>query len=386
MSCHARVELASMIVRTARVAQLEGLFDVAPAARSVTVVDVALPLDEREWRIGLIVGPSGSGKSTTLAEAFGRPSELRWSDDRAVVDDFPAGMPIRDITSLLSSVGFSSPPAWLRPYRHLSTGEQFRVSVARRLAEAKDVIAIDEFTSVVDRPVAQIGSAAVAAAIRRTSLRLVVATCHYDVETWLDPDWVYEPHLSRFQWRELQGRPAIAVTIRRTRRDLWPMFRRHHYLSGDLNHTSRCFMATVRGEPAAFAAVLPLIGYKNCWREHRMVCLPDFQGVGLGSAVSRTVAGLVVAATGGRYRSSSSHPAFVASRSRSSAWRLVSAPKFQSTHSGSQRSDGGSRRISGKTITHPQLRFVATHEYVGPLGNQEVASEMWRERLVTENR
>src|SRR5262249_57232560 len=53
--------------------------------------------------------------------------------------------------------------------------------------------------------------------------------------------------------------------------------------------------------PAAFTAVLhapdPLGGY---WREHRTVCLPDFQGVGIGNALSEFVASLFVA-TGKRY-------------------------------------------------------------------------------------
>src|SRR5439155_19760773 len=48
----------------------------------------------------------------------------------------------------------------------------------------------DEFTSVVDRTVAQIGSAAVAKTIRRSGKQLVAASCHYDVIEWLQPDWI----------------------------------------------------------------------------------------------------------------------------------------------------------------------------------------------------
>lgn len=36
------------------------------------------------------------------------------------MDGFPEDMPVKDIVRLLSSVGFSSPPSWLRPFHVLS--------------------------------------------------------------------------------------------------------------------------------------------------------------------------------------------------------------------------------------------------------------------------
>ena len=270
-----RILVGVPIVRTARSAQLEGLFDVPPTERSEQVWDATLPIEDRDWSIGLIVGPSGSGKSTLAREMFGQylPAPAEWSSDKSVVDGFPPEMGIKEITALLSSVGFSSPPAWLRPFHVLSTGEQFRVGVARALAETREMTVIDEFTSVVDRTVAQIGSAAVAKTVRRSGKRLIAVTCHYDVEDWLQPDWVYQPHINRFQWRELQHRPVIDLRIERCPVEAWAMFRQHHYLSADLNRVARCFVALWRGTPVAFASVLPAMGFHNRWREHRTVCL-----------------------------------------------------------------------------------------------------------------
>src|SRR5438477_11142801 len=185
------------IIRTPRVRQLEGMFDVPPAERSEMRWEAALPLEEADWQIGLIVGPSGCGKSTLARELF--PEALidgfDWPDDQSIVDAFPAAMGIKEVVGLLSSVGFSSPPSWLRPFRALSNGEQFRVTIARALAEKPDLAVIDEFTSVVDRPVARIGSAALARTIRRPgpdekARRLVAVSCHYDIVDWLSPDWV----------------------------------------------------------------------------------------------------------------------------------------------------------------------------------------------------
>lgn len=171
------------IVRTPRVKQLEGMFDVPPSKRSEQRWQVNLPLEDRPWAVGLIVGPSGCGKSTIAREAFGPAlvAGFDWPVDKAIVDAFPAKMGIKDVTGLLSSVGFSSPPSWLRPFRCLSNGEQFRVTIARALAEQPELAVIDEFTSVVDRTVAKIASTAIAKAVRRSKRRLIAVSCHYDI-------------------------------------------------------------------------------------------------------------------------------------------------------------------------------------------------------------
>jgi hypothetical protein len=126
----------------------------------------------------------------------------------------------------------------------LSNGEKFRVDLARRLLEGGELVACDEFTSVVDRQVAKIGAHAVQKFIRRADRRFVAATCHHDVngtapsrlfpqclpvagailEEWLQPDWVLEPATMQFRWRSLQRRPALNCTIRRAL-DNWPLRR-----------------------------------------------------------------------------------------------------------------------------------------------------------------
>jgi ABC-type lipoprotein export system ATPase subunit len=313
------------VERSARVKQLEGMFDLAPTKQSEVSWQVSLPLEEKPWRIGLIHGPSGCGKSTIARELFHQNlvSGYEWSPTAAVVDGFPENMSIKQITGLLSSVGFSSPPAWLRPFQCLSNGEQFRTTVARALADPRHLVVIDEFTSVVDRTVARIGSAAVAKTVRALPTKQFVAVaCHDDIVEWLQPDWTYEPHTGEFRWRSLQRRPAIEVEIYRCSAAAWRMFAHHHYLSADLSHAAECWLATVERRPAVFAAVINHRGQnEDCRREHRIVCLPDFQGVGLGSAVSEAIAAIYTG-LGFTYYSRSGHPAMIHHRTRSRSWRL----------------------------------------------------------------
>jgi ABC-type ATPase with predicted acetyltransferase domain len=189
------IEVKSKIERTPRVMQMEGMFDVPRAAASELRWTADLPIEDRPWNVGLILGPSGCGKSTLARRLF--PEQLartfQWSGEKSLLDGFPAAMGVKDIIEVLSSVGFSSPPAWLRPFHVLSNGEQFRVGLARLLAESPELAVVDEFSSVVDRTVAQIGSAALAKTVRRRGQRFVAVTCHEDVEEWLQPDWIFRP-------------------------------------------------------------------------------------------------------------------------------------------------------------------------------------------------
>ena len=154
---HAVVE--SPILDSFRVRQVAGMFDLPADAGTRSEFLVRIPSMDEPWSIGAIVGPSGSGKTTIAKQAFGERLVDRWDwpGDRCILDGFPQRMGIREITQLLGSVGFSSPPAWLRPFHLLSNGEQFRVNLARTLAEMPELAVVDEFTSVVDRTVARIG-------------------------------------------------------------------------------------------------------------------------------------------------------------------------------------------------------------------------------------
>ena len=62
---------SSEIQRTARVAQLEGLFDIAPNPKSSVSYDIEVPIETFDWNVGVIVGPSGCGKTSIARQLFG---------------------------------------------------------------------------------------------------------------------------------------------------------------------------------------------------------------------------------------------------------------------------------------------------------------------------
>lgn len=151
-----------------------------------------------DWKVGLIVGGSGTGKTTIAKECFVEAYFAGYEyTDKPVIDEMPKAS-IKDIEKTFTSVGFSSPSSWLKPYGVLSNGEKMRVDLARCLLDNKELIVFDEFTSVVNRECAKTTSLAISKAIRRSDKKFIAVSCHDDVIDWLAPDWIYDTDQKRF--------------------------------------------------------------------------------------------------------------------------------------------------------------------------------------------
>lgn len=158
-----------------------------------------IDIEGQEWKVGLIVGGSGTGKSTIAKEVFGNSYFCNFQyDSKAVIDNMPSEKKITEIEKAFTSVGFSSPPQWLRPYAVLSNGEKMRVDLARCLLSDQQLICFDEFTSVVDRDVAKTASYAISKGIKKLEKQFVAVSCHKDIIEWLEPDWIYDTDEKRF--------------------------------------------------------------------------------------------------------------------------------------------------------------------------------------------
>ncbi len=367
-------QLETPVHPSLRVAHVQSLFDLPVQARRSVAWQLNLPLTERAWSIGLILGPSGSGKSMVARQLFPPGTEHCWLDpvsawpeQQAVVDGFPVEMSLPQIVHWLGAVGLNTPPAWIRPYATLSTGQRFRVDLARLLAMVErmqpvPIAVVDEFTSVLDRTLAQVASAAIARAVRQRGLRLVAVTGHADVLDWLQPDWVFVPERARlprvaglepaFAWRCLRPRPSIDLHIVRCAASAWGLFAPHHYLSHAVHPKAVCFMACRGQEPVGFSGWLPHLGRGGGRREHRTVVLPDWQGVGIGMRLSNRIAAMWKG-LGQRAVSTTTHPGLIAARQRSADWRLTRAPSLARTH-------------AGERVSHATCRLSAGFVYIGP--------------------
>lgn len=336
------------------VRELSAAFDYAFDGHSTFTVPQTGTVPSR-FGIGLIVGPSGTGKSSLLRQ-WGTPVDPVWDPTKAVCSHFESAADARE---RLSAVGFNSIPSWMRPYHVLSTGEKFRADMARRLGDSATV---DEFTSVVDRNVAASCANSIRRYVDQKGLTgLVFASCHYDIIEWLRPDWIFDTNTNRMVGRGSERRPEIVLEMLPCGAEAWAMFRNHHYLDGNLNKSSRCWLFTWNDTPIGFtsAVTLPSGTLKRAWREHRTVVLPDFQGLGLGVRISDATAEVFVR-DGCRYFSKTAHPRMGEYRNRSPLWKPT-------TKNGISRQDYKTRlsNFEGRYQMKHADRVCYSHEYIG---------------------
>jgi len=186
--------------------------------------------------------------------------------------------------------------------------------------------------------------------------KLVLLSCHYDILEWLEPDWIYHMDRNEFEWGCLR-RPKIEIKIQRCHRSAWRIFQEHHYLNHGLVKHSQCYVATINDEPAGFFAYVKdnMSKKKNVMRAHRIVVLPDYQGIGIGAIGSKAIA-RYYSEQGYIVKTITSHPAFIAGHSRDKEFRLCNKVVFKPSH--------GITKLTQQSI-RGFGRVTATFQYVG---------------------
>ena len=344
---------------TFRSEKVRSQFDIQP--KDKLTHEVTLDWDiPNDWQIGAIVGPSGSGKTTLAAEQFedadvfdGTEAVVDWPGDKSIVDGFPDDAEVSDITEALSKVGFSSPPNWLQPYHTLSTGQRFRVDMARLLIEtAETPRVVDEFTSTVDRQVAKSISHATAKYARDQDQQFVAVSCHYDILDWLEPDWVVDLETEEVVTDPPFQKPEIEIEVEPVERKAWEIFREHHYLDHSIAQSAQCYVAYWNDEPVSFVGMLhfPHRVTDKFKRVSRLVTLPAYQGLGIGTATLNAVCGHY-RDNGNKVTILTSHPGLMKALNRNVNWRCTRGLSRNAPQAGSKKKFNNTSSARRKTAT-----------------------------------
>ena len=138
------------------------------------------------------------------------------------------------------------------------------------------------------------------------------------------------------------------------------MFKDHHYLDGNINRAARCYIGIWEDRIVAFGSAItfPSGTFKNAWRGHRTVVLPDFQGMGIGTVFSDAIA-QIHKDQGHRYFARAAHPRLGLHRENSPLWKPTSKNK-------KLRTDITHKNIFNNYYADNK-RTCFSHEYIGPI-------------------
>lgn len=275
--------------------QIKSVFDIQDN-RIIHKATHNLFFDEIEnWNIGVITGISGAGKSL-LAKEIAKKYNIKviekndWSDD-SIINNFNGN--IDEVLNFLTKVGLNTQPSYLKPYSVLSNGEKMRCDIAKAIFE-NDFVIIDEFTSVVDRHIAKIICMCIKKLLNKYSnKKIIFVSCHKDFLEWLEPDWHYDLDTQTFTKDIPQQRTKMEFYITKGQRADWEIFRQYHYLNHNLSATTNIFLLLNGNKDKVGFIAFRQFPHPRILLEkiHRLVILPDYQGIGLGNAfLSKTCA------------------------------------------------------------------------------------------------
>jgi ABC-type taurine transport system ATPase subunit len=382
---HVIVHLESDIATSYRCTRAADALDIDVHAKSTHHLDIdGIDLDT-PFALGVIVGASGSGKTTLAHQMFGADCFVAHLDlTRPIIDQFPAAWSYEDCAKALGGMGLTSVPCWIRPAYTLSNGQRVRAEAALALAHASvnindtAIVALDEWTSVVDRTVAKVMSHCIAKYARATGRRIILCTCHYDVLEWLDPDFIIDCNVATYVDRRLlppverQRTEHLTFDIRRVERRTWNAFAKYHYLSAHLpgGHIEtfglfhqntqigfQCFANYVPHRKVAAVGGARVRGIEKM-HSNRTVIHPDYAGFGLGIRLINETSALMAHEGYDIWATFSSAPVYRA---------MSRDPKWVST--GTTRRLGTFVKTGNITRTSDSFRKNVTmygFHYVGP--------------------
>jgi ABC-type dipeptide/oligopeptide/nickel transport system ATPase subunit len=248
----------------------------------------------KPFNIGVFYGASGSGKTSLAKEIFGEKIfEEKLDENKTILDQLPEEMSYDQCSAVLCGMGLTSVPCWLRPIKTLSNGQRARAFAAMVVSKNKDIIALDEWTSVVDRTVAKAMSACINKYARKNNKKIILLSCHSDVIDWLDPDFIVDCNTQKFIDRRLlcpekrKRKEQLQFNVREVEGSTWKNFSKYHYLNDEVPRGKRfLFGLFFQEKQIGFGAFINLVpkrkGQKMIMHSTKVVIHPDYIGLGLG--------------------------------------------------------------------------------------------------------
>jgi len=365
------VTLKSDVSKSFRCKLAANSLDIDVEKKSVHHLKIENVRIPENWNVGLIVGASGSGKTTTVTQLFGESVfESVLNEELPIIEQLPKEFTYDQCAAILSGIGLTSVPCWIRPVKTLSNGQKARAEAALLMCQDSEIVFIDEWTSVVDRTVAKAMSVCISKHARKQGKKIVLLSCHYDILEWLSPDWLIDCNSQSFNLPASQAfffseREKLTFDIREIGRESWRYFSKYHYLSDTLPGGKLYLYGLFHGENQigfqCFANYVPHSDKRKkiIFHSNRVVIHPDYAGLGLGIMLSTESSRIVQSNLNCRIMAKFSSVPMYKSRIKSSQWRFLGVDrKMGSTKTGKGASRKGQTSFRDKGVKTYQFEFI----------------------------
>jgi ABC-type ATPase with predicted acetyltransferase domain len=247
------------------------------------IVNVELPSELPP--VVLITGESGCGKSTLL-RMIGEPTEViipdkplhQWADSD------------EDSLRLLNAVGLNDASLFALRYEQLSDSQQARARIYSSLVAGTKTLIVDEFLATLDRRTAQALAFSLQKVLRRSGIRMVVATAQDDLEPFLQPDLTVKglafPSRWRVKERSLPIKNPFDINIHQVDKTAYRMHSlgEIHYKGKYTGGRQEYLSAAIHEEVVGWLVGKMLPG-SGQYRIARLVVHPTYRGCGVGRSL-----------------------------------------------------------------------------------------------------
>ena len=167
------------------------------------------------------------------------------------------------------------------------------------------------------------------------------------------------------------NRPAISLEIYRVgnkdKARVWDVFRKYHYLNTSLHPAAEQYIGIVNNELVCHTGIIQFPMRKGWKRVHRLVVLPDYQGIGIGmkfiNAVSR-----MVGSRGLRVNLTTTTPSIVHALARSNEWNLVRQGRVTEDLTNFTKYYGDIGIGTGRCTSRKRVTYSFNHKEVNSIG------------------
>ena len=143
---------------------------------------------------------------------------------------------------------------------------------------------------------------------------------------------------------------------------MWNIFKKYHYLNGDLHKACDQYVGVINGEIVCHTGIIQFPMRKGWKRVHRLVVLPDYQGIGIGTKFIEEIA-KVYTDNGYILNLTTTTPSLVNTLRRNKNWILIRFGRSKSSYETFGKKYGSKKSVSHLSKVKSDNRITYSFNY-----------------------